>query len=80
VDDASPIAVIPGVSPVDWPVVLDENSRDFIGKRVSLVALVPRPRWHKITFKLSDDSKVTSDAGRTLTLECPRGQIGSRNH
>ncbi|MCE9533885.1 MAG: hypothetical protein K8T89_22570, partial [Planctomycetes bacterium] len=75
VDDASPSAFVPGVSPADVAWVLDETSRDFVGNEFLLWL------WFHIdtvddTIKLNDGSEVTVMLARTLTLECPSAQTG----
>ena len=75
VDDASPSAFIPGVSPTDVAWVLDEASRDFFGNEF-LLWLWFYLETQDDSFKLTDGSEVTVMLARTLTLECPRGQTG----
>jgi hypothetical protein len=75
VDDASPSAFVPGLSPDEVAWVPDENSRDFLGNEFLLWL------WYVLdaesdTLALSDGSEVTAMLARTLTLECPRGQTG----
>jgi hypothetical protein len=75
VDDASPSAFVPGVSPEEYAWVMDEASRDFIGNEFLLWL------WYTLdnesdTIALSDKSEVVGMVARTLTLECPRGQTG----
>ena len=75
VDDATPSAFIPGMSPTDVAWVLDEASRDFLGNEF-LLWLWFHIDTHGDTFKLTDGSEVSVMMARTLTLECPRGQTG----
>lgn len=75
VDDASPSAFVPGVSPSDVAWVLDEHSRDYIGNEFLLWL------WFTIdteedTLDLEDGSECAVMLARTLTLECPRAQTG----
>lgn len=75
VDDASPSAFVPGVSPEEYAWVVDDASRDFVGNEFLLWL------WYTLdnesdTIELSDKSEVVGMVARTLTLECPRGQTG----
>ncbi len=75
VDDSSPSAFIPGVTPDDVAWIADESSRDFLGNEYFLWL------WYQSdgetdTLKLADKSEATFMIARTLTLECPRGQTG----
>jgi hypothetical protein len=78
VDDASPSAFVPGLSPEEYAWVLDEASRDFLGNEFLLWL------WHTLdhesdTVALADGSEVTGMLARTLALECPRGQTGKES-
>ncbi len=75
VDDSSPSAFVPGVTPGDVAWIADESSRDFIGNEF-LLWLWYHTDVHSDTIKLADGSEVTLMLARTLTLECPRGQTG----
>jgi len=75
VDDSSPSAFVPGVTPSDVAWIADESSRDFIGNEF-LIWLWYHTDVESDTFKLRDDSEATVLLARTLTLECPRGQTG----
>lgn len=75
VDDSSPSAFVPGVTPQDVAWIADESSRDFIGNEF-LLWLWYHTDVESDTVKLGDDSEVTIMLARTLTLECPRGQTG----
>jgi hypothetical protein len=75
VDDSSPSAFVPGVTPPDVAWIADESSRDFIGNEF-LLWLWYHTDAESDTVKLADDSEVTIMLARTLTLVCPRGQTG----
>jgi hypothetical protein len=75
VDDSSPSAFVPGITPEDVAWIADESSRDFIGNEF-LLWLWYHTDVQSDTIKLSDGSDVTIMLARTLTLECPRGQTG----
>ena len=75
VDDSSPSAFVPGVTPADVAWIADESSRDFIGNEF-LLWLWYHTDVESDTIKLADKSDVTLMLARTLTLECPRGQTG----
>lgn len=75
IDDASPSAFIPGVSPSELAWLPDESSRDFLGNEFLLWL------WYALdtegdTIALSDGSDVAAMIDRTLVLECPRGKTG----
>ncbi len=75
VDDASPSAFVPGVSPTALAWVPDESSRDFLGNEFLLWL------WYVLdsetdTLTLSDGSEAALMLARSLVLECPRGQTG----
>lgn len=75
VDDASPSAFVPGVSPAELAWLPDETSRDFLGNEFLLWL------WYTLdsdegVVPLADGSEVAAMLARTLTLECPRGQTG----
>jgi hypothetical protein len=75
VDDASPSAFVPGVSPEEYAWVPDDNSRDFVGNEFLLWL------WYTFdnesdTVALSDESEVVGMVARSLALEDPRGQTG----
>lgn len=75
VDDSSPSAFVPGVTPPDVAWIADESSRDFIGNEF-LLWLWYHTDVESDTVMLADNSEVTLMLARTLTLECPRGQTG----
>jgi hypothetical protein len=75
VDDSSPSAFVPGVTPPDVAWIADESSRDFIGNEF-LLWLWYHTDVESDTITLRDDSEATIMLTRTLTLECPRGQTG----
>jgi hypothetical protein len=75
VDDASPSAFVPGVTPDDVAWIADEASRDFLGNEF-LLWLWFHTEVESDAVKLADDSEATVMPARTLTLECPRGQTG----
>ena len=75
VDDSSPSAFIPGITPDDVAWIADESSRDFLGNEF-LLWLWYYTDVESDTWKLADDSEVTVMLARSLTLECPRGQTG----
>lgn len=75
VDDSSPSAFVPGVTPGDVAWIADESSRDFIGNEF-LLWLWYYTDVESDTIKLADDSEVTLMLARTLNLECPRGVTG----
>src|SRR5207248_10380279 len=75
VDDASPSAFVPGLSPEEVAWVPDEASRDFLGNEFLL--------WLWYVLENESDSILLSDGpeaapllDRTLTLERPPGQTG----
>lgn len=78
VDDARPAAFIPGVTPAELAWLPDEGNRDFLGNEFLLWL------WFVLetegdTLTVADDSEVSLMLGRTLTLECPRGQTGKES-
>lgn len=75
VEDSSPSAFIPGVTPPEVAWIADESSRDFLGNEF-LLWLWYVTEVESDTVKLADGSEVTIMPARTLTLECPRGQTG----
>jgi hypothetical protein len=75
VDDSSPSAFVPGVTPGDVAWIADESSRDFLGNEF-LLWLWYQTDVESDTIKLRDGSEATIMLARTLTLECPRGQTG----
>jgi hypothetical protein len=75
VDDSSPSAFVPGVTPEDVAWIADETSRDFLGNEF-LLWLWYQSEGEADTVKVADGSEVTYMIARTLTLECPRGQTG----
>ena len=75
VDDSSPSAFVPGVTPEDVAWIADESSRDFLGNEF-LLWLWYNSEGDSDTVTVADDSEVTYMIARTLTLECPRGQTG----
>jgi len=75
VDDSSPSAFIPGVTPEDVAWIADDSSRDFLGNEFMLW-LWYQSEGESDTVKVADGSEVTYMIARTLTLECPRGQTG----
>ncbi|OWK39707.1 hypothetical protein [Fimbriiglobus ruber] len=75
VDDSSPSAFVPGVTPEDVAWIADESSRDFLGNEF-LLWLWYNSEGESDTVKVADESEVTYMIARTLTLECPRGQTG----
>lgn len=75
VDDATPSAFVPGITPAALAWLPDEASRDFLGNEFLLWL------WYYLdaeddTVTLADDSEVTAMVARNLVLECPRGQTG----
>lgn len=74
IDDASPSAFIPGLSPSELAWLPDESSRDFLGNEFLLWL------WYTLddndTIALTDDSEVAAMISKTLVLECPRGKTG----
>ncbi len=75
VDDASPSAFVPGLSPKDLAWIPDEDSRDFLGNEFLLWL------WYHLetegdSVAGADKSDITVMLTRTLMLECPRGQTG----
>jgi hypothetical protein len=75
VDDASPAAFVPGVSPTEVAWLPDESSRDFLGNEFLLWL------WYVLdaegdALTVADGSEVTAMLARSLVLECPRGQTG----
>lgn len=75
IDDASPSPFVPGNWPEELAWVTDEASRDFLGNEYLLWL------WFSLdsesdAIKLSDGTEATVMLGRTLVLECPRGQNG----
>ena len=74
VDDSSPSAFVPGVTPGDVAWIADESSRDFLGNEYLLWL------WYVSedadAIKLADGTEAVFMPARTLTLECPRGQTG----
>jgi hypothetical protein len=75
VDDSSPSAFVPGVTPEDVAWIADDASRDFLGNEFFLW-LWYQGEGETDTVKVADGSEVTYMIARTLTLECPRGQTG----
>jgi hypothetical protein len=75
VDDSSPSAFIPGVTPPELAWIADESSRDFLGNEF-LLWLWYHTDVESDTIALGDGSEVTVMPARTLTLECPLGQTG----
>ena len=75
VDDSSPSAFVPGVTPEDVAWIADDASRDFLGNEFFLW-LWYQSEGETDTVKVADGSEVTYMIARTLTLECPRGQTG----
>jgi hypothetical protein len=75
VDDSSPSAFVPGITPPDLAWIADDSSRDFIGNEF-LLWLWYHTDAESDTVKLADGSEVSIMLARTLTLECPRGQTG----
>jgi hypothetical protein len=75
VDDSSPSAFVPGVTPEDVAWIADEASRDFLGNEFFLW-LWYQSEGEADTVRVADGSEVTFMIARTLTLECPRGQTG----
>jgi hypothetical protein len=75
VDDATPSAFVPGVTPREMAWIPDEDSRDFLGNEF-LLWLWYVTETDSDTIKAADDSEITVMLSRTLTLECPRGQTG----
>lgn len=75
VDDSSPSAFVPGVTPEDVAWIADESSRDFLGNEF-LLWLWYNSEGDSDTVTVADDSEVTYMIARSLTLECPRGQTG----
>lgn len=78
IDDATPSAFIPGVSPSELAWLPDESSRDFLGNEFLLWL------WYTLdaegdTIALSDGSDATAMISRTLVLECPRGKTGKES-
>ena len=75
VEDSSPSAFVPGITPGDVAWIADDSSRDFIGNEF-LMWLWYYTDVVSDTIKLADDSEVTLMLARTLNLECPRGVTG----
>lgn len=75
VDDSSPSAFVPGVTPEDVAWIADDASRDFLGNEFVLW-LWYQGEGETDTVAVADGSEVTYMIARTLTLECPRGQTG----
>jgi hypothetical protein len=75
VDDSSPSAFIPGITPTDVAWIADESSRDFIGNEF-LLWLWYYTDVQSDTIKVADNSEITLMLARTLNLECPRGVTG----
>lgn len=75
VDDSSPSAFVPGVTPEDVAWIADDASRDFLGNEFFLW-LWYQGEGETDTVAVADGSEVTYMIARTLTLECPRGQTG----
>ncbi len=75
VDDASPAAFVPGVSPSELAWLPDEASRDFLGNEFLLWLWFTLENEND-TLTASDGSEITAMLARTLVLECPRGQTG----
>ena len=75
VDDSSPSAFVPGVTPGEVAWIADDTSRDFLGNEF-LLWLWFNSEGDCDTVKLADGSEVTYMIARSLTLECPRGQTG----
>lgn len=75
VDDSSPSAFVPGVTPEDVAWIADDASRDFLGNEFFLW-LWYLGEGETDTVTVEDGSEVTYMIARTLTLECPRGQTG----
>lgn len=75
IDDATPSAFLPGLSPTNVAWMLDDTSKDFLGNEFLLWL------WYFLeneddTLPLSDGSEATLMMANTLVLECPRGQTG----
>jgi hypothetical protein len=75
IDDATPSAFVPGLSPTEVAWLPDESNRDFLGNEYLLWL------WYVLenesdTLALADGSEAAVLLERTLTLECPRGQTG----
>lgn len=75
VDDSTPSAFVPGVTPEGVAWIADESSRDFLGNEF-LLWLWYNADGESDTVELADKSDATYMIARTLTLECPRGQTG----
>jgi hypothetical protein len=75
VDDSSPSAFVPGLTPPDVAWIADESSRDFLGNEF-LLWLWYHTDVQSDTITLADNSEVSVMLARSLTLECPRGQTG----
>jgi hypothetical protein len=75
VDDSSPSAFVPGVTPGELAWIADDSSRDFLGNEF-LMWLWFNSEGDSETVKVADGSEVTYMIARSLTLECPRGQTG----
>ncbi len=75
VDDSSPSAFLPGISPPEFAWIADDSSRDFLGNEF-LLWLWYATENESDTLMLADKSDATVMLARTLTLECPRGQTG----
>ncbi|MGL4421193.1 MAG: hypothetical protein ACRCZF_11050, partial [Gemmataceae bacterium] len=75
VDDSSPAAFVPGVSPNEFVWIADETSRDFLGNEF-LLWLWFTTDVNDDTLTLSDGSDATIMLARSLMLECPRGVTG----
>jgi hypothetical protein len=78
VDDATPAAFVPGISPAELAWLPDETNRDFLGNEFLLWL------WYVLdaesdTLVLTDKSEATVMLARTLVLECPRGQTGKES-
>ncbi len=75
VDDASPSAFIPGVTPQDFAWSMDETRKDFLGNEF-LMWLWFTVECGDDVITLADDSELSVMLTRTLVLECPRGETG----
>lgn len=75
VDDSSPSAFVPGVTPEDVAWIADDTSRDFLGNEF-LLWLWYQTDGSSDVIPLEDRSDAACMIARTLTLECPRGQTG----
>jgi len=76
VDDATPSAFVPGITPEGVAWIVDERSRDFLGNEF-LLWLWYLAEAETDTIKLMDNSEATFMLARTLQLDCPRGQTGN---